>query len=398
MKKLTSIMLSFIAVVAVFLIVGCDTQEQKTGYSNRVFDVSAQSDGSVTVTSKKEDVGYSLTVKGAGAVLDYMDKKSVPWNVIAKQVKSITIEQGVTQIGDNFFSASPLDSVFLPSSVSVIGSSSFAEQTKIYSYSQTKLTTDRKVYYFSQTAPSTQGEYFHIVDGEPIIWQTLSFLFIGNSFTYRNGTTSEPRVPYLFKQIAENLGQQVEVDFVVEGSYTLTKYANETDPLGAVVKQKLENNRYDYVVLQERSTTPLNSYDAFNRAVAALKTKIQATQNGAEIYLYHTWGSPASIVDKYSSVAEMTKALKTAYDNCAAANEVKVTYVGNAITTAYEQGYPIYDTDNRHQSDLGAYLSACCHVASMLKLNVKNCSFYFTFDQTTAKAMQDIAYQTVNNR
>jgi|GEM_PF-1649265 len=411
MKFIKRMLSALIAIVIIFAFVGCESgksgeQSGAGGYDGRVFDVSALEDGSLTVTSTKEGNNYTLTMRGTGDAIDYNDRKLVPWNILTSKVTSIEIEDGVKSVGDYYFYSVNVEKVFLPSSIMTIQKNSFSPSTVIYSYSTAELNTTNQVYYYSSAAPAVKGDFFYEEDGEVRIWPSLhdnvtySVLFIGNSFTFRQGTPENPMVPYLFKQISEDLGQKVNIDFVVQSSYTLTKYANQSDDLGKVVAQKLNESQYDFIVLQEQSTTPLNSYNAFNKAVGDLKAKIEKSQKNAKIYLYHTWGSPAGIEGtSYKTVAAMTAALKTAYDNCAKEYELPVTYVGNAITYVYDnyKDIAIYADDNRHQSNLGAYLSACCHVASMFNLDVRNCTFCYTFEESVCKTLQQVAYQTIFN-
>ena len=219
-----------------------------------------------------------------------------------------------------------------------------------------------------------------------------SFLFIGNSFTWRQGSLEDPAVPRYFKAIANNLGQNLTYDFVVESSYTLTSYADANDRLGSIVDSKIKNNKYDYVILQEQSTRPLTNYQAFEDAVKALKSKIDKYQTKCKTILYETWGSPASMNSYGGSVQEMEARLRTAYEKCAKAANCSVNYIGKAFTYAYvNEGINIYADDNRHQSNEGAYFSAACHVRSIFGLQVSKCTNYCGLNQTECKSLLGIA-------
>ena len=69
----------------------------------------------------------------------------------------------------------------------------------------------------------------------------------------------------LKKQLAGvDLGVELEIDFVVKGAHTLKKFANASDEKGKIVDELLRSNDdYDYVILQEHSTTPANDYNSF---------------------------------------------------------------------------------------------------------------------------------------
>ena len=239
-----------------------------------------------------------------------------------------------------------------------------------------------------------------MVNGQPVVWlYNNKVFFIGNSFTYKQGTEDNPAVPKYFKQIANNLGSDVDIDFVCKGSHTLTKFASKDDEYGAIVDEKLKTNQYDFVILQEQSTTPINNYNTFNTAVKALKTKIDQTQQGAKTVLYQTWATPYNVETeptKYGSLEEMEDALRSAYEKSAKENGCMISYVGKAFIYGYknvnQNQYYLYDSnDNRHQSALGAYLSAAVHVKTILGPEVSGCTEYCGLDQNGCKAYLGVA-------
>ena len=136
-----------------------------------------------------------------------------------------------------------------------------------------------------------------MLDGVPVVWQldTVNVLFIGNSFTYFTQTVENPAVPEFFDKIADNFDIDVNADFVVKGSHTLTKFANKDDEMGKIFEEKLTTNQYDYIILQEQSTTPINNYTTFENAVKKIKERVSQTQTNCEVILYETWGSEKGI-------------------------------------------------------------------------------------------------------
>ena len=388
-KSFISLALTTISLV--FSICSCgSSQDQPQSYDGRTYDISLNQDRSVIATSKLENNYYSITISGSGSAISYTKKELVPWNPISKRVNKVTIENGISNIGDYYFYAINLDYIILPESVSQVEEHSFNASTIIYTYGST-LTSINRVYYYRATKPETPGNYFYMEDGEPhvYIYNTSSVLFIGNSFTFRQGTEQDPAVPRYFHNIASNLGIDTTVDFVVRSSYTLTKYANPNDELGAVVESKLTTKKYDYVILQEQSTTPINNYNTFLTAVIALKTRIDQTQTNCQTILYETWGSPAGIEGtSFKTVGEMELALRTAYENAAREASCSVNYIGKAYTYAFESlNFNIFSEDNRHQSNLGAYYSAACHVRSIFNVKVANCTDYCGLDETGCKTL-----------
>ena len=395
----------FVLALSIFSLCACgqNNSGQNISYDGREFDISLSQDGSLICKSVKEGANYSLTISGLGASLDYESKEKVPWNPIAKKVNKVTINEGITNIGDYFFNAIPLERYVLPVTVNKVGDHSFDASSQVFTFGPKLENIDNVVYYYSSKKPTDNGHYFYLEGEDIVLWPEIpaepkSFLFIGNSFTYKGayGTVDDPEVPAYFKKIANNLSIQVNVDAIVKGSHSLTKFANPTDEMGKIVEQKLTTNQYDYVILQEQSTTPINNYDNFVDAVKKLKARINQTQNNCETVLYETWGTPYNTQNSpgtYGSTpGEMEAKIRTAYTNAGKEANCPVNYIGKAFTYAYETKHiNIYNEDNRHQNGLGAYLSASCHVRSFFKVKVSECTDYCDLSENECKALLSVA-------
>ena len=396
-------------VSSLFLLASCDNNETpKQSYDGREFDISLNQDKSLIVKSAKEGNYYNLTISGSGAATNYDRKEAVPWNPIVKKINKVTINEGITNIGDYFFNSLTLESYVLPKTVNSVGAHSFNKGATIFTYGAQLDNIENDVYYYSETKPTQSGKYFYIEDGEISFWPEMpsapvSFLFIGNSFTYRGdyGTTDNPEIPAYFKKIADSYEIPVNVDYVVMGSHTLTKFADPTDEMGKIVEEKLTKNQYDYVILQEQSTTPINNYNTFLTAAKKLNTRIKQTQSKAKTVLYETWGTPSNTASDPTSYGktpgEMEAKLRTAYTNAGEELGCQVNYIGKAFTYAYETEHiNIYNpSDNRHQNGLGAYLSAACHIRSFFKTTMKHCTEYCGLSETECKTLLSVADTTI---
>ena len=396
--KVTSILV--LVILLLLISFSCGTEE-KTSYNGRVYDLSEKGDNSITAKTVKEGTKYTLTISGSGVGVDFKRKEEVPWNPIIKSIDKVVIDNDVTKIGSFYFYSSVVDEFILSSSLKTISDNAFNQNQIIYSYSNDlTVTGEYKLYYYSETPPSEYGKYFHLVDEKPVIWNKYKVLFVGNSFTYYASTTDDPMVPKYFKNIATSLGENVEVDFVVKGSHTLTGYSNPNDEMGKILYEKLNsNNDYTHVILQEQSTAPINSYNNFKTAVGVINDLVKTTQKDCKVVLYETWGSPTGISSTgHKSVGEMEKALRTAYENCAKEYNLDVSYVGKAFTYAYEvKGINVYYDDNRHQNEVGAYLSSAVHVATILKADVRNTSFLGSLSEDQATVIREIAFNIAFN-
>lgn len=345
--------------------------------------------------------GFILTVSGEGAMPDYSSKKDAPWYSKSGRVTQIVIEDGITYIGDYSFTECAAKSITLPDSVTAVGVSAFKSSAKVYSYTEVTTGEGTIVYTYSAAKPAEAGYYWYLdASGEPAIWKTTKVLFIGNSFTFYSD------VPGLFASIANAADQSVVVESVTKGSHTLSQFADETDEYGKKVDEKLTTySDYDVVVLQEQSTTPLNDYPGFYAAVESLKAKINRTQDDCEIYLYSTWGYTDLAESLSCTIPEAEAKIRAAYEKCADALDLKVSYVGKAFTSAYENysdTINLYYSDDKHPSYEGAFLSACVHVATILNCDVRASAYMgeVTGDDGTATALataetiKQIAYDT----
>lgn len=216
---------------------------------------------------------------------------------------------------------------------------------------------------------ATDGQYWHKAFGESVAWEKIRVLFIGNSFTYTNN------VPEIFDHLAEDLGYYVETYSITGPGWYLLDHAKAEDTCGRQIDALLNaRSDFDFVILQEQSTRPYEDHEAFEEGVRNLKEKIEATQDHAKIYLYATWGYPSVAEGKGWTVPEMEGMLREAYMNAAAEMGLGICPVGTAFTEIFEHesNINLYDTDRKHQSYEGSYLSACVHAATILGADVEN--------------------------
>lgn len=398
--------LVIVALSAMLIFPACDKKE-KTSWT-----VSADGGEISAYFSDNGKYGYILNVEGTGKLPDYTSAKDAPWYGKSGRVTEIRIADGITAIGKNSFTQCVYtDRVILPASVTSVGENAFPAKTECFAYSSDiTVAGDTVVYKYSEKAPTTAGSYWHLKNDIITVWEsnivTTKILFIGNSFTYYSD------IPGLFDKIATSADKSVVVDSVTQGSWTLSKFADENDDYGKIVDEKLKaHNDYDVVVLQDQSTRPVDNYSGFLSGAKALQTKINATQKNATIYLYSTWAWDEDAAARKMTVPEFEQKIREAYDKAAADMGVKVSHVGTAFTKIYND-YPDYNLywwkDNKHPSYLGAYLSACVHVATILNCDPRTADYVghndtalnsedkdVKLDEATAKILRQVAYEVV---
>lgn len=190
----------------------------------------------------------------------------------------------------------------------------------------------------------------------------MNILFIGNSYTYYNELWN------VFQKVAESAGYSVTVDHVCRGGYYLDQFLDLNDPAAVEVEEKLNQNKYDYVCMQEQSANPILNYARFENGAAKLHEKIQ--KNGAKVFLYQTWGrkTGSETLKEHGWTNEsMTEGLREAYVRLGKTLNIPVSPVGSAFYVVYNTHPEIelYDPDLTHPALPGTYLAALCHFATL---------------------------------
>ena len=217
----------------------------------------------------------------------------------------------------------------------------------------------------------------------------LSILFIGNSFTYYNDMPTE-----YFEPICTTAGYKVKVESITKGGYYLSKFADSSDEYGKLVDKALKNNKYDVVILQEQSGCPIADRDRFFGGVRALAKKVEA--NGAELYLYQTWGYK----EGYSKLAShggttkiMEMKLRAAYTAIADEVGAKVALVGVAMLDVHtNETIDLYRSDLFHPSKYGSALAAYTLFATIFNEDPRALSFNCRLGAPIGKILKDAAY------
>jgi len=220
--------------------------------------------------------------------------------------------------------------------------------------------------------------------------EPLDILFIGNSFTYYNDL---PKV--IFKGICDSAGYDVTVDQVTKGAWNLYKFSAATDEMGAQVREKLNSKKYDVVVIQEQSATPVKNPAQFYTSVRRMHDLI--TANGAETVLYSTWGyhedySPLDSCGGSTVVMEMK--LRAAYTAIGEELGLDVAYSGTAMLDVYKNStLNVYDPDLHHSSKLGSTVSAYTIFAQIFGVDPRTVSYRGTLTESEAKIVREAAYK-----
>lgn len=171
--------------------------------------------------------------------------------------------------------------------------------------------------------------------------KTVRILFLGNSYTHYN------ELPKIVSQLGKSIHDfEIQTEQITPGGATLTGHSNDKETL-----DKILNENWDYVVLQEQSTRPIDDPERMIESIKKLDRVIRKA--GAETILYMTWARKSN--------PEMITEIARIYNKAAQCIEAKVAPVGLAFEIC-QKVYPeigLYDPDGSHPSKEGSYLAGC---------------------------------------
>lgn len=198
-------------------------------------------------------------------------------------------------------------------------------------------------------------------------WQpdSVRILWIGNSFTFYND------VPQMVEDMGRINGLPVSTTRILKGGEQFSGHLGNPD-----LHKALQKGGWDYVVMQEFSSTPAYStkYVAENIMpyAARIDSLAKAYSPDVETIYYMTWGhkngntrqTDYPLDDTYELMQER---LITSYTDMAYENGGKVAPVGVAWRNV-RRNYPgieLYIEDDFHPSLAGSYLAANTLFATM---------------------------------
>lgn len=199
----------------------------------------------------------------------------------------------------------------------------------------------------------------------------MKILFIGNSYTYYND------LDVLFKNLAQENGQDVHADRVTKGGRRLEEFKDAEDETTGQLMQLLQTHSYDVCVIQEQSLLPAVDYERFLDGVKQVAELVG--DRGGQFILYATWGRKAgnpTLSEQNWTPEQMTELLSDAYHRAAEEIHARVSPVGVRFLQMIRR-FPeteLYDKDGSHPSYMGSCLAALTHY----------CTVFGTFPENTA--------------
>lgn len=220
-----------------------------------------------------------------------------------------------------------------------------------------------------------------------VIGQTDSVLFLGNSYT------STSNVPNTFKSLANSGGKSVYIDSYTPGGKQLSQhYADQ------ISKDKINDKKWDFVVLQEQSQMPaLNPNTTIGYAQAIALDLVKVNNSCTEVVTYMTWAREAGnswLTQVNWTHDEMATYYEDFYEDIWVNVPGRVSPVGKAFHIATNEGIDVYSSDGSHQNSAGTYLAACVFYATIYKESPIGLS-YSTQGASLTTQLQEIAHDVV---
>ena len=205
----------------------------------------------------------------------------------------------------------------------------------------------------------------------------VSILFVGNSFVYTGN------VPKQLKVLSKMYGVSVNYTSIARGGGSLDQSKERAI-------KRMRSRAYDYAVFQDYGTRPHNPafFDDVRELCEAAK------ETGAVPVLYSpAWTNIDAKPDKERQVE-----LTAFYEQAAQENGAILVNAGDAWVYAYEKlpGISLYQENDYHANDAGAYLTACVFASTLFGLHIKDVAPSNRYHGDDAIALGQAAWEFVS--
>ena len=231
---------------------------------------------------------------------------------------------------------------------------------------------------------------------EPRDENPKSLLMIGNSFMYYNNGVHNPLIMLI--RASGELGEGHRIrSITINGSslswHDVNSYIKNPNIGSFSISSKNVLNKYDFsgfdmAIMQDCSQCPIHPErkDLFHDYVEKHSNLLK--KNGIEPALMMTWA--------YKDKPEMTSQLAKEYTVAGNKNNVLVIPVGLAYENSMKvhPEIDLYNSDKRHPSKAGTYLSACMMYASVFQTSPVGNPYTFDLDKNSALNLQKVAWAT----
>ena len=232
--------------------------------------------------------------------------------------------------------------------------------------------------------------------------QHLNVLMIGNSYT--NNSWS-----HFVDFAAADANTTLTLELATRGGWTtLDHYQNRQNTVYQGGSQSLldllNQEAWDYVVIQEQSTRPSQAYlghiierNQFERGMLNLDVVIKREAPTAEVVYFQTW--PRNYNNSYLTTyfnnepREMHRATSTAYARAATATGADIVHVGTAWNYSMynNPGLTLHSGDGSHAGNAGGYLAGAMFFAYLYDQSPVGSSYTAGLSQADSDWLQSLA-------
>ena len=188
-------------------------------------------------------------------------------------------------------------------------------------------------------------------------------------------------MPFIFQKMVEKSKREIYIDSATKPGASLLELYNENETL-----EKIKNEKWDYVVIQERTIKALQENIAEFKEGAIKLVNAILKNNGTTKIIYNACGVQRDFDLKeyeitnnhYKQIAELTNG--------------QVCFSGKAFIH-FHYSFPeieLYE-DKQHPTIVGAYLTACCLFNTILNQKSSEIIYYDVLNPEIAINAQKIA-------
>lgn len=229
---------------------------------------------------------------------------------------------------------------------------------------------------------------------------TLSVLFLGNSYTYFNN------LPQLVQNLSISAGKTLILDSNTPGGFTISNHLNNTNSLN-----KIKQGSWDYIIIQEQSQLPSIDFYRYNDMYPSL-TKLKDTINFynpcAKIITYMTWGrrfggmqcdpSNTYCSPNFVNFNHMQDTLTNAYLAISEQLNIQCAPVGVVWQNILnDTSLILHSGDNSHPNIDGSYVAACAIFSSIWKRGTSGLSYNAGLSSQLAQYYRLMSDNTIFN-
>lgn len=188
-------------------------------------------------------------------------------------------------------------------------------------------------------------------------------LFIGNSHTYYND------MPQMVIKLADAAGHErnLEAEQSIGNGVSLEWHWQNRR-----TRDLIKGERWDYVVLQDRSGGPLEVKESMHRHARLLNAEIR--KQGAKTIFYMTWANKHR--------PQTQKIISEAYEQITRELDAVLAPVGMVWANCQKVNPEInlYNRDGRHANPMGSYLTACVFYSVLYNVSPEGLPFLVSLE------------------